>query len=145
MATRPITSPSSSISSTEQKKMSNRIAQLRKVCNHPFLFVFFFFGNEYLIRSCGKLALLDRILPKLQRGGHRVLVYSQMVKLLSLLKFYCEIKGYRHMVLSGETASDDRIAMVSPWWLSLAAVCPAWLPVCGWRVATPEVGLRSSA
>jgi hypothetical protein len=37
----------------------------------------------------------------MQRGGHRVLIYSQMVKLLHILKVYCEIKGYNHMVLSG--------------------------------------------
>ena len=37
-----------------------------QVCNHPFLFEEYDLGNEYLIRSCGKLALLDRVLPKLQ-------------------------------------------------------------------------------
>ena len=30
-----------------------------------------------------------------------MLIYSQMVKLLHILKVYCEIKGYHHMVLSG--------------------------------------------
>ena len=40
----------------------------RQVCNHPFLFDEYKLGtgNEFLIRSCGKLAILDRILPKLQ-------------------------------------------------------------------------------
>jgi SNF2 family DNA or RNA helicase len=40
----------------------------RQVCNHPFLFDEYKLGtgNEFLIRACGKLAILDRILPKLQ-------------------------------------------------------------------------------
>ena len=39
-----------------------------QVCNHPFLFDEYKLGtgNEFLIRACGKLAILDRILPKLQ-------------------------------------------------------------------------------
>ena len=37
-----------------------------QVCNHPFLFKEYNFGDENLIRSCGKFALLDRVLPKLQ-------------------------------------------------------------------------------
>ena len=98
-----------------QKKMTNRTSQLRKVCNHPFLFEEYNFGDQFLIRSCGKLALLDRILPKLQRGGHRVLIYSQMVKLLHILQSYCHFRQYQHMILSGETASEDRIAMMQRW------------------------------
>ncbi|EKX46028.1 hypothetical protein GUITHDRAFT_48360, partial [Guillardia theta CCMP2712] len=96
-------------------QMNNRVAQLRKVCNHPFLFDEYFLGNEFLIRSCGKLELLDRILPKLQAADHRVLIYSQMVKLLHILQGYCEMKRYKHLVLSGESSSEDRINMMKLW------------------------------
>jgi ATP-dependent helicase STH1/SNF2 len=100
---------------SRQRKMSNRIAQLRKVCNHPFLFDEYDLGDEYLVRSCGKFALLDRILPKLKVAGHRVLIYSQMVKLLHLLERYCISRRYEHLLLSGESSSEDRIDMMRRW------------------------------
>jgi len=50
-----------------------------------------------------------------QRGGHRVLIYSQMVKLLGILKYYCETRQYKHMVLSGETSHEDRMGMMQKW------------------------------
>ena len=37
-------------------------------------------GAEMRVRVCGKLDVLDRILPKLKEAGHRVLIYSQMVQ-----------------------------------------------------------------
>jgi len=49
----------------------------------------------------------------MQRGGHRVLIYSQMVQLINkILVEYCSRKFYRYMVLTGETASEDRKAMM---------------------------------
>jgi hypothetical protein len=51
----------------------------------------------------------------MQRGGHRVLIYSQMVKLLKILKVYCEIKGYHHMVLSGSTCfTGTKVQVLQP-------------------------------
>ncbi len=101
--------------SSKQKKMSNRIAQLRKVCNHPYLFDEYNLGDDLLVRSCGKFELLDRILPKLMAADHRVLIYSQMVKLLHLLERYCISRRYEHLLLSGESSSEDRIDMMRRW------------------------------
>ena len=69
-----------------------RPAQLRKCCNHPFLID----GVEDLaqgassdlIRSCGKLHLLHKLLVRLKETGHRVLVFSQMVRMLDILSDY---------------------------------------------------------
>lgn len=140
----------------------NRMVQLRKVCNHPFLFCFSSFtrkrtcesessafcplipfpvhnsfaisvavsvaavavgkadsnrdrfmwlyrrvvcivlyvcvcqADESLVRCCGKFAMLDVLLPALKAAQHRVLVFSQMTKLLDLLEvriFSCLLSG----------------------------------------------------
>ena len=43
---------------------------------------------EQLVSSCGKMELLDRMLEQLRAGGHRVLIFSQMVKMLDILEDY---------------------------------------------------------
>ena len=67
----------------------NRAMHLRKAANHPFLFRAREGGGaggpepevgEEIWRASGKLELLDRILPKLKACGHRVLIFSQMVR-----------------------------------------------------------------
>lgn len=41
-----------------------------------------------MIQSAGKLVLLDKLLPKLKQNGHKVLVFSQMIKVLDILEDY---------------------------------------------------------
>ncbi len=65
-----------------------------QVCNHPYLIPEYDLGTDMLVRSCGKLDVLDRVLPKLKACGHRVLIYSQMVKLLEILEEYVAKEGY---------------------------------------------------
>ncbi|KAL8452205.1 hypothetical protein Emed_001512 [Eimeria media] len=87
----------------------NRMVQLRKVCNHPFLFCFSTFTpDESLVRCCGKFAMLDVLLPALKAAQHRVLVFSQMTKLLDLLEAYLSLRGYRYLRLDGGTSSEER-------------------------------------
>lgn len=67
----------------------NIICELKKCCNHPFLFESAaeqFQGNEEdrgalerLIVTSGKMVLVDKLLTKLKETGHRVLIFSQMV------------------------------------------------------------------
>lgn len=70
----------------------NRAMELRKMCNHPSLSYPPEKGGDFrgpvLVRACGKLWILDRLLIKLQRSGHRVLLFSTMTKLLDLLETY---------------------------------------------------------
>lgn len=61
------------------KGLNNTIMQLRKICNHPFVYEEVEstinpsgLSNEFLYRVSGKFELLDRTLPKLQQTGHRV-------------------------------------------------------------------------
>ena len=54
-----------------------------------------------LYRVAGKFELLDRILPKLKHLHHKVLLFSQMTALLSILEDYLLFRGYRYLRLDG--------------------------------------------
>ena len=41
-----------------------------------------------MVQSCGKMVLLDKLLPKLKQGGHKVLIFSQMIRVLDILEDY---------------------------------------------------------
>lgn len=63
---------------------------------------------EDVIRSSGKFELLDRMLYKLFRSGHRVLLFSQMTQVLDLLEDYCNYREYKHTRLDGNTKNEIR-------------------------------------
>ena len=88
--------------------LSNVIMQLRKVCNHPFLFRDEYDIDDDLIRSSGKFTLLDRMLPKLKAMGHRVLIFSQMTQVMNILERFFAYRGFRHLRLDGSTSADER-------------------------------------
>ncbi|XP_042050465.1 probable ATP-dependent DNA helicase CHR12 isoform X2 [Salvia splendens] len=96
--------------SGRSKSLQNLTMQLRKCCNHPYLFVtdYYMQQSENIVRSSGKFELLDRLLPKLHRAGHRVLLFSQMTKLMTILGDYLTLKGYQFLRLDGTTNTGDR-------------------------------------
>ncbi|MBA0588731.1 hypothetical protein Gorai_001824, partial [Gossypium raimondii] len=65
-----------------------------------------------IIRLCGKLEMLDRILPKLKATDHRVLFFSTMTRLLDVMEDYLTFKQYRYLRLDGHTAGNDRGALI---------------------------------
>ncbi|GMN64032.1 hypothetical protein TIFTF001_033108 [Ficus carica] len=82
-----------------QQSMLNIVMQLRKVCNHPYLipgtepdFGSVEFLHEMRIKASAKLTLLHSMLKILHREGHRVLIFSQMTKLLDILEDYLNIE-----------------------------------------------------
>lgn len=105
----------SSNGKTSIKGLNNTIMQLRKICNHPFVFEEvervinpYKISNELLYRVSGKFDLLDRILPKLRETGHRVLIFFQMTQIMDIMEDFCIYRGFRHLRLDGSTKSDDR-------------------------------------
>jgi SNF2 family DNA or RNA helicase len=89
--------------------MNNVVMQLRKVCNHPYLFSpEGYHINENIIRSSGKLELLDRMLPKLKAAGHRVLMFTQMTAVMTILEDYFAYRGYASLRLDGSTPAEER-------------------------------------
>ncbi|XP_010507764.1 PREDICTED: ATP-dependent helicase BRM [Camelina sativa] len=92
------------------RTLNNRCMELRKACNHPLLNYPYFndFSKDFLVRSCGKLWILDRILIKLQRTGHRVLLFSTMTKLLDILEEYLQWRRLVYRRIDGTTSLEDR-------------------------------------
>ena len=73
--------------------LQNKAMELRKLVNHPCLSYppergGHLSAGEPLVRTCGKLWLLDRMLVKLHATGHRVLLFSTMTKMLDTLELY---------------------------------------------------------
>ncbi|KQJ87242.1 hypothetical protein BRADI_4g09970v3 [Brachypodium distachyon] len=101
----------------EHKLLLNITMQLRKCCNHPYLFKGAEPGPPYttgdhLIESAGKMVLLDKLLPKLKARSSRVLIFSQMTRLLDILEDYLMYKGYQYCRIDGSTGGDDCDAFI---------------------------------
>lgn len=47
-----------------------------------------------LVQSSGKLVLVDKLLPKLKAGGHKILIFSQMIRVLDIIEDYLIHKQY---------------------------------------------------
>ncbi|KAI5861191.1 SWI/SNF family of DNA-dependent ATPase [Durotheca rogersii] len=98
-------------------RLLNIVMQLRKCCNHPYLFEGAEPGppyttDEHLVYNSGKMALLDKLLRRLQKQGSRVLIFSQMSRLLDILEDYCVFREYKYCRIDGGTAHEDRIAAI---------------------------------
>ncbi|KAI1091325.1 SWI/SNF family of DNA-dependent ATPase [Rostrohypoxylon terebratum] len=98
-------------------RLLNIVMQLRKCCNHPYLFEGAEPGppyttDEHLVYNSGKMALLDKLLRRLQTQGSRVLIFSQMSRLLDILEDYCVFRDFKYCRIDGSTAHEDRIAAI---------------------------------
>lgn len=105
-----------------QQSMLNIVMQLRKVCNHPYLipgtepeFGSVEFLHEMRIKASAKLTLLHSMLKLLHKEGHRVLIFSQMTKLLDILEDYLNIEfGPRtYERVDGSVSVADRQAAIA--------------------------------
>ena len=105
----------------DRMRLLNIVMQLRKACNHPYLFHGAepgppFTTGEHLVTNSGgcnvpssllptfppspllssllsgKLVVLDKLLPKLKAQGSRVLIFSQMTRLLDILEDYLVLR-----------------------------------------------------
>ena len=65
-------------------------------------------SGPHLWESCGKLTLLHTLLPKVRAQGSRVLVFTQMTRVLDILEDYCRLTGYEYCRIDGNTSGEDR-------------------------------------
>lgn len=98
-------------------RLLNIVMQLRKCCNHPYLFEGAEPGppyttDEHLVFNSGKMVILDKILTRMQKQGSRVLIFSQMSRVLDILEDYCVFRDYNYCRIDGTTAHEDRIAAI---------------------------------
>ncbi len=100
------------------KRLLNIVMQLRKACAHPYLFD----GvedrslpvlGEHLVTNCAKLNVLDKLLARLRAKGSRVLIFSQMTRMLDILEDYCRMRGYGYCRIDGNTSYEDREAGIN--------------------------------
>lgn len=98
-------------------RLLNIVMQLRKCCNHPYLFEGAEPGppyttDEHLIKNSAKMMVLDKLLVRLKSQGSRVLIFSQMSRLLDILEDYCVFREYNYCRIDGSTAHEERIAAI---------------------------------
>lgn len=105
---------------TGMRGLSNMLMQLRKLCNHPFVFddvetqmnpskV----TDDMIWRAAGKFELLDRVLPKFKASGHRVLMFFQMTQIMNIMEDFLRLRGMPYLRLDGSTKSDDRSELLN--------------------------------
>ncbi|KAF7287502.1 hypothetical protein GWI33_001462 [Rhynchophorus ferrugineus] len=94
----------------------NIVIELKKCCNHAFLtkpIEVEYHNNQHdklqtLLRGSGKLVLLDKLLIRLKETGHRVLIFSQMVRMLDILGEYLQLRHFPFQRLDGSIKGDIR-------------------------------------
>ncbi|XP_023605487.1 chromodomain-helicase-DNA-binding protein 1 isoform X6 [Myotis lucifugus] len=94
----------------------NIMMELKKCCNHCYLIKppdnnEFYNKQEalqHLIRSSGKLILLDKLLIRLRERGNRVLIFSQMVRMLDILAEYLKYRQFPFQRLDGSIKGELR-------------------------------------
>lgn len=96
---------------------NNRIMQLRKVCNHPSLFLCddneeFLKKGTKLGKTCAKIPILLTLLENLIPKGHRVLIFSQMTRVLDILEVCLQENGYTFYRIDGSVNTEERDIMV---------------------------------
>ncbi len=101
----------------DRSRLLNMVMQLRKCCNHPYLFQGAepgppFFTDEHLVENSGKMVLLDKLLKKLKEKGSRVLIFSQMTRLLDILEDYLIFRRYKYCRIDGNTDGETREDMI---------------------------------
>ncbi|PPQ63756.1 hypothetical protein CVT24_004265 [Panaeolus cyanescens] len=58
--------------------------------------------------DCGKLQKLAELLREKKMGGHRVLIFTQMTRILDILEIFLNFHGYLYLRLDGATKIEDR-------------------------------------
>lgn len=102
--------------------LRNVVMELRKCSNHPYLIrgvEEIELGNmipgadrsahmRQLVAASGKMVLVDKLLPQLKKEGHRVLIFSQMIRVLDILEDYLVDKRWGYERIDGRVRGNDR-------------------------------------
>ena len=100
--------------SVKNLKLQNLFMQLRKVCNHPYLFFYPYDKtgtlkiDENLIKNCGKMIILDQLLSALIARKHRTLIFSQMTGTMDILEDYLNYRSIYFCRIDGSTVQINR-------------------------------------
>jgi chromodomain-helicase-DNA-binding protein 4 len=99
-----------SLNTSDPSTVLNLLMALRKICNHPAVY------NSSLLDSSepgfwtsgSKMQVLDRILPALKAAGRRIIISTQMTKMLDIIEKYMAREKYNTVRIDGSTSQADR-------------------------------------
>eukprot|EP00980_Cylindrotheca_fusiformis_P031493 scaffold26459_cov162-Cylindrotheca_fusiformis.AAC.7 len=127
------TADNENLGASRHSMLKSLFMQLRKCCNHPFVFE----GAEVnpetttladLIAASGKLSVLDMLLQRLFQNKHRAVLFSQFTMVLDILEDYCRLRGWKYCRLDGSTDRARRSYLIrrfnepnSPYFLFLVS------------------------
>lgn len=99
------------------KKLQNMMMQLRQIIDSTYLFYFPYLhpedlSLENLLKTSGKLQVLQILIPPLIAKGHKVLIYSQFVNMLDLLEDWCELNFFETFRIDGSVNNETRKAQL---------------------------------
>jgi superfamily II DNA/RNA helicase len=99
--------------------------ELRKCCIHPWLLKgaedqilddlnarSYEAQSDALVQSSGKMVLIDKLLKKLKKGDHKVLIFSQMTRCLDLIQDYLRAQSWNFERIDGGVRGDQRQASI---------------------------------
>ncbi|KIW49268.1 hypothetical protein PV05_10962 [Exophiala xenobiotica] len=110
------------------KKLQNPIMQARLACNSPHNFYWpwkpatsaeeesgdYPRVDESLVTASGKIILLDTLLPRLFKLGHKVLIFSQFKTTLDILETYAaELRGWKCCRIDGSVGQEERYEQIT--------------------------------
>ena len=87
--------------------------QLKKVCNHPYLFENVepgppFIDGDHIVDASMKFKILDHLISKLVGEDCKILIFCQMTKLMDILDDMLRIRGYKYCRIDGQTPAHER-------------------------------------
>ncbi|MBF0780936.1 MULTISPECIES: DEAD/DEAH box helicase [unclassified Granulicatella] len=83
------------------------LTRLRQICCHPDLFV------ENYVGKSGKLEQFLNLVGTAISNGHRLLVFSQFSKMLTILEKELQERHYKTLLLTGKTPVNERLHLVN--------------------------------
>lgn len=94
-------------------KLQNMIMQLRQIVDSTYLFYFPFLQPkdvtlEQLLNTSGKLKMLQRLVIPLCENGHKVLIFSQFVRMLDLIEDWCDLNSLKTLRIDGSVDNETR-------------------------------------
>jgi len=105
-----------SLKQQERANLSNILMQLRKCLCHPFVYSreieerteVAAVSHRNLVEASAKLSLLEHLLPKLKERGHRVLIFSQFLDMLSIIEDFLDGMQMAYQRLDGQMGSLEK-------------------------------------
>ncbi len=82
------------------------LIHLRLLANHPQI------AGYSEIENSGKQLVVQNHLEELYQEGHKVLIFSSFVRHLNLYTNFCQKMSFPYLMLTGQTASKERMQLV---------------------------------